>query len=162
MVVVDRLTKYAHFLSLKHSFSASTVANLFCKEVIRLHGTPTTIGSDSDKIFLSLFWKEIFRLHCTALHQSTSYHPQLDGQIEVLNRSLESYMECCINGRPKTRGRWLHCAEYRYNTSWHASSLCTLFKAMAGTLPTSPNTQWGKPVKAQYRMKLFEDDKEEM
>ncbi|GKB58687.1 transposon ty3-G gag-pol polyprotein [Tanacetum coccineum] len=76
MVIVDRLTKYAHFMALKHPFTAMIVAKSFIANVVRLHGVPTFIVSDRDKVFISSFWQALFKLHGTKLCMSSSYHPQ--------------------------------------------------------------------------------------
>ena len=80
LVVVDQLSKYAHFSLLKHLFTAQTVVAVFVRDVVKFHGIPRSIISDCDKVFLSRFWTEIFWLQGTSLCHSTAYHPQIDGQ----------------------------------------------------------------------------------
>ena len=78
-VVVDRLTKFAHFFAISSKYSAAKVAELFFREVFRLHGLPKTIVSDRDSKFTGAFWQELFWLVGTELAMSTSYHPLSDG-----------------------------------------------------------------------------------
>jgi len=85
-VVVDRLTKYAHFFAFSYPYTVKEIAELFIKEVVRLHGFPASIVSGRDKLFMSFFWKELFKKADTQLKMSTAYHPQTNGQMEVANR----------------------------------------------------------------------------
>jgi hypothetical protein len=94
MVVLDRLSKYAHLCALQHPFSASTVAQIFMDQVFKLHGMLHSIVSDRDPTFISNFWQELFKLQGTQLHLNIAYHPQTDGQTEVVKKNLERYLRC--------------------------------------------------------------------
>ena len=135
LVVVDRLSKYAHFLALSHPYSAMTVAQLFLDNIYKLHGLPSTIVSDRDKIFLSKFWQKLFKLLGTQLQLSTSYHPQIDCQSEVVNRCLQTYLRCMCSETPKEWSRWLPMAEWWYNTTFHSAIHSTPYEAVYGQPP---------------------------
>jgi hypothetical protein len=94
MVVVDHLSKYSHFYALQHPFTTSMVAQIFMDQVFKLHGMLHSIVFYCDPTFTSNFWQELFKLQGTQLHLSTAYHPQTDGQIEVVNKCLETYLRC--------------------------------------------------------------------
>lgn len=122
LVVVDRLSKAAHFIALKHPYTSSDIAQIFLDNVYKLHDFPKSIITDRDPIFLISFWSEFFKLQNVHLHHSTAYHPQTDGQTEVVNRSLECYLRCFAGDRPKEWSSWLPLAEWWYNTSYQLSS----------------------------------------
>ena len=86
-------------------------------------------------MFTSSFWKELFHLQGTKLRMSSSYHPQTDGQTEVVNRCLEAYLRCFTSEQPKYWSKWLHGAEYSYNTTFHSAIKMTPFKAVYGRDP---------------------------
>lgn len=106
-LVVDKLSKYAHFIGLAHPYTAAIVAQLFMDHVFKLHGMPASIISDRDPIFLSSFWKEFFKLHGSRLCLSSGYHPQTDGQTEIVNKCLETDLCCFTSAQPRKWLQWL-------------------------------------------------------
>ena len=101
MVEVDRLTKYVHFILLYQLYIAVKVASLFMAHIFKLHWLPTSIVSDRDPVFTSRFWEELFRLQGLDLALSSAYHPQSDGQTEMVNRSLKQYLRAFAGDKPK-------------------------------------------------------------
>ena len=135
MVVVDRLTKYVHFIALSHPYTAHQVASVFFDQIHKLHGLPSTIVSDRDPIFLSAFWRQLFKMVGTKLAHSSAYHPQSDGQTERVNQCLENFLRCMSSDRPKQWATWLPMAEWWYNTTFHTALQLTPFEALYGYKP---------------------------
>lgn len=132
LVIVDRLTKYAHFLPLRHPFTTTQVAKSFLDNVVKLHGVLRSNVSDQDKVFTRHFLHELFQAVGTKLHYSTAYHPQMDGQTERVNQCLEIYLRCAAHNCPRKWKAWLPMAELWYNSSFHSSLGCSPFKALYG------------------------------
>lgn len=135
LVVVDKFSKYGHFLPLSHPFTAAKVAKVFLDNVYKLHGLPVNIISDRDRIFTSSFWQTLFQLSGTQLCMSSSYHPQSDGQTERLNQCLETFLRCFVHTCPSKWCLWLSVAEYWYNTSLHSSLGRSPFEVLYGYTP---------------------------
>jgi len=135
LVVIDKLTKYAHFIGLCHPYTALSVPQLFLSNIYKLHGMPSVIISDSDKIFTSTLWQELFKLTDTTLNMSSSYHPQTDGQTERLNQCLETYLRSMVHSCPNKWAHWLSLAEFWYNSTFHSAHGLTPFQALYGHEP---------------------------
>jgi transposase InsO family protein len=120
-VVVDLFSKYNLFIALKHPYTALSVAKLFILHIYRLHGLPTALVSDRDKVFTSQLWRELFRLAGVELRMSSAYHPQSDGQTERVNQCMEVFLRCFANAIPTKWYDWLRLAEFWYNTSGHSA-----------------------------------------
>jgi hypothetical protein len=137
MVVVDHLSKYAHFCTLEHPFTASTMAQIFMDQVFKLHGMPHSIVFYHDPTFTSNFWQELFKLQGTQLHLNTTYHPQTDGQTEVVNKCLETYLRCFASKNQNHWAQWLPLDELWDNTSYHTTTHMTPFEAVYKHKPPS-------------------------
>jgi hypothetical protein len=132
MVVVDKLTKAAHFIPLKTTHRAADVADIFLKEVARLHGIPKTIVSDRDPKFTLNFWRGLFKGFRTNLNFSTTYHPESDGQTERVNRVIEDMLRMYVMDKPSKWEDYLHLVEFTYNNGYHASLKMSPFEALYG------------------------------
>ncbi|KAL0556140.1 hypothetical protein IC582_004650 [Cucumis melo] len=142
-VVVDRLTKSAHFVPRKSTSTASKWGQLYMTEIVRLHGVPVSIISDRDARFISKFWKGLQLALGTRLDFSTAFHPQTDGQTERLNQVLEDMLRACVL---EFSGSWdshLHLMEFAYNNSYQATIGMAPFEALYGKCSRSP-VCWGE------------------
>ena len=117
-VIVDLLTKSAHFLPVNVEDSLEKLAQLYVDEIVRLHGVPVSIVSDRDPRFTSRFWPSLQIALGTRLHFSTTFHPQTDGQSERTIQTLEDMLRACVM---EFRGSWdthLALMEFAYNNSY--------------------------------------------
>jgi hypothetical protein len=149
MVIVDRLTKYAHFCALSHPFKASTVATAFMEIVQKLHGSPKIIVRDRDPIFTRHFWTELFSFLGTQLDHISSYHPQSNGQTEIVNKFMEGYLHFFVSNKKTQWFKWLPLEEWWYNTSFHTATKLTPFMALYGYHPPSITSSLKEKSKVQ-------------
>jgi len=109
LVVVDKLTKYAHFIPINHPFTTKDITDLLVREVMKLQGFSNTMILDWDKFFLSQFWRELFKSAGSKVKFSSAYHPYTDGQTKVVNRGVETYLRCVTGEKPK---HWPSCLSW--------------------------------------------------
>ncbi|KAD4385982.1 hypothetical protein E3N88_26151 [Mikania micrantha] len=120
-VIVDRLTKSAHFLPIRETYSSDKMAEIYVREIVSRHGVPVTIISDRDTRFTSRFWRNFQEELGTRLLLSTAYHPQTDGQSERTIQTLEDMLRACIIDFGGSWDDYLPLAEFSYNNSYHSS-----------------------------------------
>lgn len=96
---------------------------------------PKDVISDRDPTFISEVWKELFRVHGVDLKRSTTYHPQTDGQTDVTNKTLETYLRCMVAETPTSWRKCLGLAEWWYNTTFHSAIQATLYEIICGQPP---------------------------
>nr|KYP35106.1 Transposon Ty3-G Gag-Pol polyprotein [Cajanus cajan] len=129
-VIVDRLTKCAHFLPFNKRWSLERLAQLYIREIVRLHGVPSSIISDRDPRFTSRFWQTLHQALGTRLRLSSAYHPQIDGQSERTIQSLEDLLRACVLDHLGSWKEVLPLVEFTYNNSYHSSIGMVPFEAL--------------------------------
>ncbi|KAJ9544342.1 hypothetical protein OSB04_024049 [Centaurea solstitialis] len=137
-VIIDRLTKSAHFLPIRETYSIDRLAQLYVDEIVMRHGVPISIISDRDSRFTSRFWQSLQAALGTSVDLSTAYHPQTDGQTERTIQTLEDMLRACVL---EFGGSWddhLPLVEFSYNNSYHASIQCAPYEALYGRKCRSP------------------------
>lgn len=139
-VFVDKLTKQAHFVPSTTKASATDIARQFFDNIFRHHGMPNTIISDRDSKFTSRFWQELHRLMDVKLAMSTAYHPQTDGQTEVMNKTLGIMLRAFIDEKQTNWDILLPAAEFAYNNSVHHSTGFSPFFLNTGQHPHTPGS----------------------
>jgi hypothetical protein len=132
-VVVERFSRMAHFIPCHKTSDATHIANLFFKEIVRLHGLPRSIVSDQDTKFIGHFWRTLWKKLGTDLAFSFSYHPQTDGQTEVVNRSLGDLLRSLVTEHHSSWDQILPQAEFAYNDSVNRSTGKSPFHILYGT-----------------------------
>lgn len=139
MVVVDRLSKRAHFIPTRKTLKASGAAALFMDHIFRLHGVPRRIVSDKDIRFTAKFWRTVHAQLGTSILFSTTNHPQTDGQSERTIRTLIQYLRAFCKRDVLNWDKFLFAAEFSYNSTYHDGIKDVPFRVDLGYIPDSPS-----------------------
>ena len=138
MVVIDHLTRLAHFIPCKSTITAKVTAELFLKEIVRLHGIPIIIVSDRDPLFTSKFWDTLWRALGTKLNMSTARRPQTDGLSERVNETLQQLLRCYACEADSNWVLQLPVLEFCYNTQKNEAIRDAPFDVSYGFQPVKP------------------------
>ena len=131
-VIIDRLSKVAHFLPVRVDVTAAKLADLYTSRIVVRHGIPKKIISDRGSLFTSKFWTSFQTAMGTRLNFSTAFHPQTDGQTERVNQVLEDMLRACVISFGKDWEKYLPFAELSYNNSYQASLGMAPFEVLYG------------------------------
>ena len=145
MVVVDKLSKEAHFVPLKYTYKAVNIANIFMKEFFRLHGILKVIIWDRDVKFTRHFWKSLFKGLGTQLNFGTAYHMQMGEHTERVNQVLEYMLRMYVMEKPGKWEDYLHLVEFSYNNNFQVSAGMSYFEILYGCKCNTP-IFWSSPV----------------
>nr|GFA91108.1 putative reverse transcriptase domain, ribonuclease H-like domain, aspartic peptidase domain protein [Tanacetum cinerariifolium] len=137
-VLVDRLTKSAHFLPIRENEPLDKLARLYLNRIGAKHGIPVSIIYDRDGRFTSNFWKSFQKALGTDICMSTAYHPGTDGQSERTIQTLQDMLRACVIDFGKGWVKHLPLAEFSYNNSYHASIKAAPYEALYGRKCRSP------------------------
>jgi transposase InsO family protein len=143
-VIIDRLTKIAHFLPVKVKYTVATYVELYIARIHSLHGVPKTIVSDRGPQFVSKFWEELHKSLGTKLLHISAYHPQTSGQTERVHQILEDMLRACVLEFPQKWDECLPLAEFSYNNSYQESIKMAPFEALYWRRCRSP-LNWLEP-----------------
>nr|GEW57197.1 reverse transcriptase domain-containing protein [Tanacetum cinerariifolium] len=154
-VIVDQLTKYAHFLPMREDYNMDRLARLYLNEIVARHGVPISIISEHDSRFTSRFWQSMQEALGTRLDMSMTYHPQTDSQSERTIQTLEDMLRACILDFGGSWNVHLPLVEFSYNNSYHFSVRCASFEAFYGRKCCSP-IMWAEKSYADKRRKPLE------
>jgi hypothetical protein len=131
-VIVDRLTKVAHFIPVKTTYSEPQLANLYMSRIVYLPGVPKKIVSDGGTQCTSKFWERLHETLDTQLHFSFAYHPETDGQTERVNQILEDMLRACALQYGRSWDKSMSHVEFSYNNSYQESLKIALFEMQYG------------------------------
>lgn len=124
-----------HFIALGHPYTTTTMARAFFDAIVKLHGFPSSITSDRGPVFTGTIYHDLFKMAGVQHKMSTTFHPQADGQYEVVNKIIAMYLRCITGDRPRAWVDWLPWVEYCYNTSFHSTLRTTPFQVVYGGPP---------------------------